>query len=95
MGMGFFDYEVALEILGQSKQPLVSALFNERNRENPDPKLIAFLKKKKEAIDDLMEELDPDDKYLIKLILKRNRRLYSSRYYRRRKGSYKKLFQSL
>ena len=34
MGMGFFDYEVALEILGQSKQPLVSALFNERNREN-------------------------------------------------------------
>ncbi len=69
MGMGFFDYEVALEILGQSKQPLVSALFNERNRENPDPKLIAFLKKKKEAIDDLMEELDPDDEYLIKLIL--------------------------
>lgn len=69
MGMGFFDYEVALEILGQSKQPLVSALFNERNRENPDPKLIAFLKKKKEAIDDLMEELDPNDEYLIKLIL--------------------------
>ena len=69
MGMGFFDYEVALEILGQSKQPLVSGLFNERNRENPDPKLIAFLKKKKEAIDDLMEELDPDDEYLIKLIL--------------------------
>ena len=67
--MGFFDYEVALEILGQSKQPLVSALFNERNRENPDQKLIAFLKKKKEAIDDLMEELDPDDEYLIKLIL--------------------------
>lgn len=22
MGMGFFDYEVALEIFGQSKQPL-------------------------------------------------------------------------
>ncbi len=61
MGMGFFDYEVALEILGQSKQPLVSALFNEQNRENPDQKLIAFLEQKKAAIDDLMEELDPDD----------------------------------
>ena len=48
MGMGFFDYEVALEILGQSKQPLVSALFNERNRENPDQKLIAFLEQKAE-----------------------------------------------
>lgn len=47
MGMGFFDYEVALEILGQSKQPLVSALFNEQNRENPDQKLIAFLEQKK------------------------------------------------
>ncbi len=45
MGMGFFDYEVALEILGQSKQPLVSALFNEQNRENPDQKLIAFLER--------------------------------------------------
>ena len=69
MGMGFFDYEVALEILGQSKQPLVSALFNEQNRENPDQKLIAFLEQKKAAIDDLMEELDPDDEYLIKLFL--------------------------
>lgn len=69
MGMRFFDYEVALEILGQSKQPLVSALFNEQNRENPDQKLIAFLEQKKAAIDDLMEELDPDDEYLIKLIL--------------------------
>ncbi len=59
-----------MEILGQSKQPLVSALFNRRNRENPDQKLIAFLRtKKKAAIDDLMEELDPNDEYLIKLIL--------------------------
>jgi hypothetical protein len=64
MGMGFLDYEVALEILGQSKQPLVSALFNERNRENPDQKLIAFLEQKKAAVDDLMEELDPDKENL-------------------------------
>lgn len=28
-----------------------------------------FLEQKKAAIDDLMEELDPDDEYLIKLIL--------------------------
>lgn len=67
--MGFFDYEVALEILGQSKQPLVSALFDEYNKENPDQKLITFLEQKKAAIDDLMEELSPDDEYLIKLIL--------------------------
>jgi epsilon_2 antitoxin len=67
--MGFFDYEVALEILGQSKQPLVSALFDEYNKENPDQKLITFLEQKKAAIDDLMEDLSPDDDYLIKLIL--------------------------
>ena len=67
--MGFFDYEVALEILGQSKQPLVSALFDEYNKENPDQKLISFLEQKKAAIDDLMEDLSPDDDYLIKLIL--------------------------
>ena len=67
--MGFFDYEVALEMLGESKQPLVSALFDEYNKENPDRKLIAFLEQKKDAIDDLMEELSPNDEYLIKLIL--------------------------
>lgn len=67
--MGFFDYEVALEILGQSKQPLVSALADERKKESPNQKLINFLKQKKTAIDHLMEELDPEDDYLIKLIL--------------------------
>ncbi|HHX2523676.1 TPA: hypothetical protein ACU8BU_001945 [Neisseria subflava] len=67
--MGFFDYEVALEILGQSKQPLVSAISNERKKEKPNQKLIDFLKRKKAAIDHLMEELDPEDEDLIKLIL--------------------------
>ncbi len=49
-GNGIFDYEVALEILGQSKQPLVSALFNERNRENQIKKLIALLRVKKSCL---------------------------------------------
>ena len=70
--MNFFDYEVALEILGQSKQPLVSSLFNERNKENPDKKMISFLEQKKAAIDDLMENLSPNDENLIKQILDPN-----------------------
>lgn len=70
--MNFFDYEVALEILGQSKQPLVSSLFNERNKENPDTKMISFLEQKKAAIDDLMENLSPNDENLIKQILDPN-----------------------
>lgn len=70
--MNFFDYEVALEILGQSKQPLVSSLFNERSKENPDTKMISFLEQKKAAIDDLMENLSPNDENLIKQILDPN-----------------------
>lgn len=74
--MNFFDYEVALEILGQSKQPLVSSLFNERNKENPDKKMILFLEQKKAAIDDLMENLSPNDENLIKQILDPNSMLF-------------------
>lgn len=74
--MNFFDYEVALEILGQSKQPLVSALFNERNKENPDKKMILFLEQKKAAIDDLMDSLSPNDENLIKQILDPNSTLF-------------------
>lgn len=74
--MNFFDYEVALEILGQSKQPLVSSLFNEKNKENPDTKMISFLEQKKAAIDDLMENLSPNDENLIKQILDPNSMLF-------------------
>ncbi len=67
------DYEVALEILGQSKAPLVNALFREYTKEKPNEKLVAFLEKKKEAIDDLMDDLmddlSPDDTELVQMIL--------------------------
>ena len=34
--LGDFDYEVALEILGQSQQPLVQARYDECNKRKPE-----------------------------------------------------------
>lgn len=63
------DFEVAIEILGQSKNPLVMAIHNERSKEQPNEKLLAFLKQKKAAIDNLMDNLYPEDTELIRMIL--------------------------
>lgn len=64
-----FDYEVAIEILGQGKAPLVNALDKEYDKSEPNETYIRFLENKKAAIDQLMSELDSKDEYLIKMIL--------------------------
>lgn len=70
--LGDFDYEVALEILGQSQQPLVQARYDESNKENPNPELLEFLRSRMAAVDELINNLKPDDEYLIKRILDKN-----------------------
>ena len=70
--LGHFDYEVALEILGQSQQPLVQARYDECNKENPNPELLKFIRCRMAAVDELMDNLKPDDEYLIKRILDKN-----------------------
>lgn len=68
------DYEVALEILGQSKAPFVNARYEEwqKPKEEQNQKLLNFLNAKMNVIDDLMDDLDPfdpKDAPLIKAIL--------------------------
>ena len=70
--LGDFDYEVALDILGQSQQPLVQARYDECNKENPNPELLEFLRSRMAAVDELINNLKPDDEYLIKRILDKN-----------------------
>ena len=70
--LGDFDYEVALEILGQSQQPLVQARYDECNKENPNPELLKFLRSRMAVVDELMSNLKPDDEYVIKRILDKN-----------------------
>lgn len=65
-------YEVALEILGQTKAPYVNAIFEEMRKENPNQRYLDFLEEKKWAIDRLLDDLSPDDKYLIGKILDPN-----------------------
>lgn len=67
--LGNFDYEVALEILGQSKQPLIQMRYDEMKKENPNQDLLKFVQKRLNAINELMDELNPEDEYLILRIL--------------------------
>lgn len=64
-----YEYEVAIEILGQSKQPLVNEIHQERNKDIPNEQYLKYLKARKSAIDTLIDELEPKDEYLIKRIL--------------------------
>ena len=65
-------FEVALEILGQSKAPFVNEIHRERKKENPNPLKIRFLQERKSAIDNLMDDLMPDDLELIAEIFGEN-----------------------
>lgn len=67
-----YEYEVAIEILGQSKQPLVNEWHKEFNKSNPDEKYLKFLEARQFVVDELMDELEPKDEYLIKRILDKN-----------------------
>lgn len=62
-------YEVALETLGQSRQPFMRAIRDEQKKAKPSEPLIAFCKARLAALDDLQYELEPHDYDTIERIL--------------------------
>ena len=58
-------FEVALEILGQSKSPFVNEIWREEQKDKPNELKIRFLQERERAIDNLMDDLMPDDLELI------------------------------
>jgi hypothetical protein len=63
------SYEVALESLGSRLQPFVQALHEEKKKENPSQVLIDYYNNRISALDDLREDLRPEDTEVIKRIL--------------------------
>ena len=63
------NYEVALEALGQSRQPLMEQIRNERLKAQPCAAYIAYCSARLDAIDQLQSELETDDREIIAKIL--------------------------
>lgn len=70
------DYEVALEVLGQSRQPWMSELAQEQTRPNPSKSFIAYCNARLSAIDELQDELRLDDVDTVARILDKNSKLF-------------------
>jgi hypothetical protein len=62
-------YEVALEKLGQNKQPFISATGREKEKAAPSQAFIEYCESRILALDDLQDALDPNDKETIEKIL--------------------------
>lgn len=69
------NYEVALEILGQEQQILLSAISKEKERETPSKEIIEYLESRFDAVHKLQVCL-PYDSHLILQILDRNNHIY-------------------
>lgn len=63
------NYEVALEFLGQSRQPLMQDINDERAKSAPCEAYIRYCEARLRAIDDLQDDLMPEDKETITKIL--------------------------
>ena len=63
------NYEVALEKLGQSRQPLMDEIRLEREKAKPSTAYIAYCTAQLAAIDELQAELEPHDRDLVVKIL--------------------------
>jgi hypothetical protein len=63
------DYEVALEVLGQYKQPFVQAEFDEEKKEHPNKAFLDYCRARIEALGELQDELDTTDTELIAKII--------------------------
>lgn len=68
-------YEVALEVLGQSLQPFLNAIEDERKKAKPSEVFIRYCDMRVSAITELQEDLDPADTETIDRILDLNAEL--------------------
>jgi hypothetical protein len=62
-------FEVAIEALGQSRQPLMQALAQERASSTPSAALIAYYAARLRTVDALQDELTPKDVDIVRRIL--------------------------
>ena len=62
-------YEVALEVLGQGRQPIMSALEDERKKAAPSSAFVRYCEMRLDAIDELQDSLMPADTATIERIL--------------------------
>lgn len=63
------NYEVALEVLGQSMQPFIRAMNSEKEKPNPSAALIEYCEARKQALSRLQDHLPADDLTTIMAIL--------------------------
>jgi hypothetical protein len=66
------SYEVALEVLGQSRQPLMQAIHEEREKAKPSESYIRYCEARLAAIDELQDSLQPGDEATIERILSKD-----------------------
>ena len=63
------NYEVALEVLGQSRQPFMAAIRQEQAKGAPSQPFVRYCEARLRAIDDLQDELEPHDRDTVERIL--------------------------
>ena len=66
---GSISYEVALEVLGQNRQPFMQAIHEERQKPAPSQVFIRYCESRLAALDELQEALQPTDMGTIERIL--------------------------
>lgn len=54
-------FEVALEALGQGRQPFMQAITAERKKDKPSAVLIDYYEARIKALDNLQDSITPDD----------------------------------
>ncbi|WP_034350473.1 hypothetical protein [Herbaspirillum sp. GW103] len=62
-------YEVALEVLGQGRQPFMQAIHDEQQKAKPSQDFIRYCEMRLAALDELQDSLTPTDTETIQRIL--------------------------
>lgn len=70
------NYEVALEVLGQSLQPFMQAIYEEKQKPTPSQAFIRYCEDRMAALSELQSELHPCDLDTIKRILSKEVRIF-------------------
>ncbi|MCD8459803.1 antitoxin (plasmid) [Xylella taiwanensis] len=66
---GSISYEVALEVLGQRRQPFMQAIYEEKQKPVPSQAFIRYCENRLAALDELQETLQPTDLTTIERII--------------------------
>jgi len=70
------QYEVALEILGQERQPLMAAIRLEKEKTQPSTAFVRYCEMRLAALDELQEGLRSTDRDTVEQILDPENRLF-------------------